>query len=200
MIALLLAACGAPEVTLAPVGPADLDVVAAAPSRPYRRMNLDQLSASIVRVSGRTWTEVGPDGEAVALFDQLSGSLGKPDYLSSTHEELAPGLLYQKFLDDAAKSVCAGWMADERVATRAERRLLAHAEPTDTLATAPDAVEQDLSGALLRFHGRVVPPGDPALGPWRRLFERGAALGGDPMDGWRLVCVGLFTHPDFYAW
>lgn len=169
-----------------------------APARPWRRMNVDQLAASMEAISGLEWTET-IDGEDVALFDRLAGSLGKPDYLSSTYEEKVPGLLFQKFLDDAAKDVCTHWVALEGSPAAGDRRLIVNASPTDTLATDPDAIEADLAAALLTFHGRDVAPGDAALTPWRSLFAAATEADGDPLDGWRVVCVGLFTHPDFYT-
>ena len=56
-----------------------------------------------------------------------------------------------------------------------------------------------MSALLLRFHGRAVPVGDPELEPWVGLFDDIYATTGQPELGWRTVCVGLFTHPDFYS-
>lgn len=198
MILLSLLACGGRDGSITPVGDVGIATLDA-PARPMRRMNIDQLAASMETVSGIAWTEE-QDGESVRLFDALSGSLGKPDYLSSTYEELSPGLLFQKFLDDASKSVCEAWADAERTGPSAERRLLVHVEPEDTTATNPSGVAENLSAALLRFHGRVLAPDDPALQPWQDLFDAGAAAQADPVDGWRLVCVGLYTHPDFYTY
>ncbi len=197
MIVAWLVAC-AQTGTVTPVAEVDVATLDA-PARPWRRMNIDQLAASMEAVSGLEWTET-VDGEEVRLFDKLSGSLGKPDYLSSTYEELTPGLLFQKFLDDASKDVCTRWIELEGSPATGDRRLIVNASPDDTLATNPDGIEADLSGALRSFHGRVVEPGDPALTPWRSLFAAGADASGDPLDGWRVVCVGLFTHPDFYTY
>ncbi|MFN7142769.1 MAG: hypothetical protein ACK4YP_03265 [Myxococcota bacterium] len=198
MIALFaLLGCGGATATIAPVGEVGV-ATEDAPARPFRRMNIDQLAASIEAVSGVAWTE-REDEEDVRLFDTLSGSLGKPDYLSSTHEELSPGLLFQKFLDDAAKDVCTTWAEAERSRPAAERTLLVHVEPDDTLAGNPDGVAANVAAALLRFHGHVVDPADAAVEPWSLLFARGAEATGDPVGGWKLVCVGLFTHPDFYT-
>jgi hypothetical protein len=198
VIIALLVGCRDVGTTVTPLANVDVATVDT-PSRPWRRMNLDQLATSMETVSGLAWTEV-EDGVTVRVFDELSGSLGKPDYLSSTYEERAPGLLFQKFLDDAAKGVCDEWMEMERVAPASERRFLLNVEPSDTFATNPDGIDRDLAGALLRFHGRVALPGDRVLDPWRTLFARGADAHGDPVDGWRLVCIALFTHPDFYTY
>jgi hypothetical protein len=179
---------------------AELDLAQATDSRPPRRMNIDQVKASMEAVTGGIgWTEQ-IDGEEVDLFERLAGSLGKPDYLASTVEDLDPGLLFQKFLDDAAKSVCTRLIEAEATRSDADRVFLVHAELDDTLATAPDAVRDNLAAAVLRFHGRHVDPGAPQLEPWLDLFDQATSITGDPADGWRLVCVGLFTHPDFYSY
>lgn len=190
---LLLLACGNEPATLTPVAETPL-AVEQSPGRSWRRMNIDQLRASMEQASGGIgWTEE-QDGEAVQLFDALSGSLGKPDYLSATEEELAPGLLFQKFLSDAADSICRELVAVDP--GRAEPTLFVYAGPEDT---DPAAIDANLRAALLRFHGRRLAEGDPALAGWHTLLERVYADSGDMSLAWRAVCVGLYTHPDFYS-
>lgn len=168
-----------------------------AATRPRRRMNLDQLAAAMRQVSGGIgWTEIR-SGREVDLFVELSATLGKPDYIQVTNEDLEPSALFQKFLDDAARSVCQG-MAER--ADEADAALLPHVDRRDTVASAPAAVDENLRALLRRFHGRAVAPGAPDLDQWRWLFESATFVTGDPLDGWRVVCVGLFTHPDFYTY
>lgn len=202
---LLLAGCGEPEratptpalETTAVEVPLASDAMA---GRSWRRMNIDQLKASIEAVTGGIgWTEV-QDGEEVDLFVALDGTMGKPDFLSATEEDLVPGLLFQKFLEDAATSACTRLMEVEPGRAAADRALLVAAELEDTPDTAPAAIEANLAAALLRFHGRAVSPGDPALAPWIRLVDGVYALDGDMSAAWRAVCVGLITHPDFYRY
>ena len=74
--------------------------------RPRRRMNIDQLRTAFEQVSGGiSWTERSGRNE-VNLFETLSSTLGKPDFAQTTDEELEPTILFQKFLGDAARSVC----------------------------------------------------------------------------------------------
>jgi hypothetical protein len=195
-IGVLSAACGSePKLDVHPSAAREVDAVPEALGRPHRRMNVDQLKAAMEQVSGGIgWTEV-VDGEAVDLFDQLSVTLGRPDYLASTHEELAPGLLFQKFLEDAARSICPKLVAQDPMRSTAERALFVHGGPQDLQS---DVVEANLSSALLRFHGRVVSPGEPALDPWVRLHGD-AVSRSSPELAWTVVCVALFTHPDFYS-
>lgn len=191
---LLLLACGDDPATLTPVVETPI-AVDQSPGRSWRRMNIDQLRASMEQASGGIgWTEE-QDGEAVQLFDALSGSLGKPDYLSATEEELAPGLLFQKFLSDAADSICRELVAVDP--GRAEPTFFVYASPEDTPPSA--GIDANLRAVVLRFHGRSLGEDDPALSPWSTLLERVYTDSGDMDLAWRAVCVGLYTHPDFYS-
>ena len=77
-----------------------------AEARARRRMNLDQLDAAFRRTSGGIgWTEMRGNRE-VNLLVELSATLGKPDYVQITTEDLDPSALFNKFLDDAARSIC----------------------------------------------------------------------------------------------
>ncbi|MCB9742650.1 MAG: hypothetical protein H6741_11715 [Alphaproteobacteria bacterium] len=165
--------------------------------RELRRMNIDQLAASIERLTGHGWTEQDESGASVDLFQSLSGSLGKPDYLDATEEDLVPGLLFQKFLDDAAKSACVQLVAEESAGGGGHLRVQAELDEDADSA----AVRADLARALLLFHGRQVSPDDDAaLGPWIWLMGQARAATGEPESAWRALCVGLLTHPDFYSY
>lgn len=201
-LSMLVAGCGStPEAR----APAEVEATTvgevALPSPPHvrgwRRMDITQLDASIRKVTGG----IGWDDDAGnPQFEALSRTLGVPDYLDSTIEDLTPSLLFQKFLDDAAHEVCDELLARERVSSPEGRVLLVGIEPTDTLETDRNGVEQALSRAVKRFHGRSVPPGDPELEPWTFLFESATVVTGDPEQAWHAVCVGLLTHPDFYTY
>jgi len=180
----------------------NVDLVAPQSSagRPWRRMNLDQLIASVDRVSGGVhWTEVDATGKSYDAFESLAGSLGRADYLNSTVEDLLPGLLFQKFLDDGASSVCKAWLARERATVPSERTFLVALGFADEPTQYPAQVETILRSALLRFHGRSVPAGDPRLDPWKELVTNLFEATHDVETTWQGVCVALFTHPDFYT-
>ena len=86
--------------------------------RPRRRMNIDQLRTAFEQVSGGiSWTERSGRNE-VNLFETLSSTLGKPDFAQTTDEELEPTILFQKFLGDAARSVCFKMLDADRMAMR----------------------------------------------------------------------------------
>ena len=187
-----------PDVEIAPTEEVEA-TPARSDGRQFRRMDLDQLEASITQVSGGVlWTEVDENGETFEVLDSLSGSLGKPDFLDSNTEDLDPGLLFLKFLDDAANAVCRAWVARE-YASPSGRLLVAQADFSDTPVSNPAAIEANIQALLLRFHGKPAEADDPRLGPWTALFRRVWQIRSDTRDAWRTVCVAMFTHPDFYT-
>jgi hypothetical protein len=194
-----LAACagvgGDEPVVITPTGPTD---VLPAASSARHRMDIDQLDASILAATGGlTWTDANGDDQ----FIELASTLGKPDYIENTVEDTTPSLLFQKFLDDAARNVCDALVDRDVGATVAEDRVLTRwVDPAATLSSAPDAVDEQMRYLLLRFLGQKVDPGATQLQPWLDLFDGTATSAGDPMAGWRTVCVGLITHPDFYSY
>ncbi len=191
---LVTAACGGEaKLTASSSPPTPVETVPDDLGRPYRRMNLDQLQAAMTQATGGIgWTEVR-DGQTIDLFEALSVTLGRPDYLSTTHEDLVPGLLFQKFLEDAARSVCPQWVAEEARRGPSERTLFVYGEPDD-----PSLLSAHLSAALLRVHGRSVSESSPELQAWTALYEE-AARRSSPETAWTAICVALFTHPDFYS-
>jgi hypothetical protein len=166
--------------------------------RSLRRMDIDQLDASLLALTGLSWTEV-VDDETVSLFEKLSGSLGKPDFKASTEEDLSPGLLFQKFLGDAAIAVC-GQLVEKERTPGGERHLLVSSTLADTPDDGADRLDADLRRALLVFHGRNVEAGSTELRRWRWLFDGTYADTGSTAAAWNVVCVALITHPAFYAY
>jgi len=168
--------------------------------RVRRRMDIDQLNASLRRVSGGIgWTE-GEGESEVDLFEELSDTLGRPDFIQITSEDLTPSLLFEKFLGDAARSVCQKLVARETGEDPGDQVLFVHVGPDDTLDTSAEAIDANLRHLLLRYHGQVVEEGDPGLEPWSWLFESTVHVSGSPTVAWQSVCVALITHPDFYSY
>lgn len=175
-------------------------VVPEAPVRARRRMDLDQLTASLRTVTGGIgWTETRGSTE-VDLFQDLSATLGKPDFIEITTEDLEPSALFLKFMDDAARSACAKVVTRETTGTDDTRALFIHIEPTQNPLRNTDATNRNLSALLLRYHGRKVAPDSPQLEHWRWLIASVMQVKNDPVEAWRAVCVGLLTHPDFYSY
>ncbi len=170
------------------------------PTRSRRRMDIDQLDTSIRSVTGGIgWTEMNGQTE-VNLFESLASTLGKPDYLEITDEDLEPTAMFQKFLDDASRSVCDKLMSAEQSRSTAERTFFLHAEATDSLAERPEQVKANLQYLLLRFHGKKVAVDGPQMEPWTWLVQSAEHVGAEAPEVWRTVCVGLLIHPDFYTY
>ena len=189
------------------------------PWRSRRRMDVDQLDRSIRAVTGGMgWERYRGEGnEPERYFTTFDDTLGVPDYINSTAEDLTVSLLFSKFLDDAARSVCQR-LADREAGDGPERE----GAPQGTFdpirfepvggeeRPTPSAAEIDeaLSRVLLRFHSRRLDPaadGDQ-LQPWRDLVTQteAAAVAAEPQlpykRTWEGVCVALMTHPDFYTY
>lgn len=188
------------EVEVSNERPVDLVPAPEAPApktRSRRRMDLDQLDRAIRQVTGGiAWMDGNTD-----MLESLSATLGKPDFIERTNEDLTPSAMFQKFLGDAARSVCAALMVEDPLRAPAERTFFVAAEPDDTFAGAPERVIENLAVLLLSFHGVAVEPGAPELERWRWLFESAEHVsGGDPSLAWNTTCVALITHPGFYTY
>lgn len=168
--------------------------------RSRKRMELEQLSKSLKQVTdGIGWTEMRGNTE-VDLFDDLGSTLGRADYIQITQEDLEPSAMFQKFLNDAARSVCARLLDREMRAPLGQRILIVQSSPSDKIETRPERINADLQAAILRFHGRSLASDAPELESWRWLFRSAEHVSGDPVEAWRAVCIGLITHPDFYTY
>ncbi len=203
---LLAAACGVPD----PNGPDPLlpgkgdegPQVKPQPvlQRERRRMDVDQLDAALASVTGGLHWMKGSTNQLVAL----SETLGKPDYIEVTQEDMGTTSLFLKFLDDGARSICADLITAE--GSRTERAFVTPASFDD--APGSVAVNATLERAVLRFHGRKV---DAAgLTAWSGLFSglvaadtaaRPAASATDHHKAaWNGVCIALITHAEFYTY
>jgi hypothetical protein len=174
-------------------------VIPVDPTRPHRRMDIDQLDASLRRATGGLgWTRV-TNGVEENLFTTLASTLGKPDFINTTQEDLAPSALFQKFLGEAARSICRR-LADEESRDLRAPILFAKVTPTDTWDAAPTKVDANLVSLLRRFHASDLTPDAPGFDRWRWLFRSALHTSGDPVVAWRAVCIGLITHPDFWTY
>ena len=185
---------------LDPIGQGDLVPDPPGPDegiRNRRRMDLDQLQSAIESVTGGIfWGATTGDRK----FDDLAQTLGKPDYLDITTEDLSPSMLFQKFLGDAARDVCEQ-LVDREVSSNPEDRvLIVEVALDDTVETNPSGVEANLIYLLTRFHSTQLESGSPELNPWSWLFESSVQVTDDPVAAWRTVCVGLIIHPNFYSY
>ena len=178
-------------------------------NRTRRRMNLDQLNLAIRQVTGGLWWSEVRNNQEEDLFVTLSDTLGKPDYVQSTTEDLTPSALFLKFLDDAARQVCdkritldLEAMNDPRIESAPDSiKLWGGLSLETSMQEDSQAVEAQIRALVLRFHSHQLPDGDSArLAYWRWLFETATFVDGQPLSGWRALCVALINHPDFYSY
>lgn len=172
-------------------------------SRKPRRMSVDQMLASVYAAASDdgsiTWSQDK---------DSIKKTLGKPDYIAVTEEDLEPTTLYMKFVDDLAREVCNKMVAKPVT----DQVLMKEATKLDTLSNNPAAVKANLRRLHLRFFGRVVAESDEAsLAPLLGVFDQvvkqlqtdsvGPLGGSTPAtEGWRAVCQAAFTSPEFHLY
>lgn len=188
---------GTPAVAVPPEAP---------PHRARRRMDIDQLSRAIVQATGGIgWTRTS-GGQEIDRFEEFAATLGRPDYVEVTQEDLTPSALFQKFLSDAARDVCDKLLERElNPDTVVERVFFTHLQvESDGSLSGDDAdITANLAALRLRFHGVAAAPDDPEsaeLAQLRWLYDSAMHVAGDAAVAWRTVCVGLITHPDFYSY
>ena len=150
-----------------------------------KRLNVDQLGQAILRVSdGLKWRQGNDDD----LLNTLALTLGKPDYLEVTRENLETSVLFMKFLEDAAGSVCRQ-MIDRDLA-----------ENTQILIPNGDEIPPHIAGLLAHFHSRSLSVEHPDIKQWVWLYESAITMTDDIGSVWHTVCVALMRHPDFYTY
>ncbi len=170
------------------------------PGRHVHRMTIAQLARSIpVITGGIEWTEDFGQGP-IDMLKVLYYTLGGPDFLLVTEENLDPSLIIAKFVQDAANRICTKWVERDRALPAAERTLTVHAE-WDSLH--PDDVATSLRALQLRVFARKIDTDDPedaaAISALSQLFfaaAGGAPAGDETDDGWLAVCLGLMTSPE----
>lgn len=180
-------------------------------SADVQRVSLHQLERSISAVLGNdangnpiTWMLGNANG-----FSRYGPTLGVADFINTTEENLEPSALYLKFAGDMARDVCNRALAADAQRTVATERVITRfAAPTDTVQSAPAAVDENLRYLKLRFHGVHVDGDGAKLAPLKTLFatavEKAAGTGtptaAHVRTGWHAVCVALITDPEFHLY
>jgi hypothetical protein len=182
-------------------GNVDLNPDPAASSRELRRLTIDQLQASISRVTGGLSWRNGNTDE----FERLKTTLGVPNYLDTTNEDLDASLVFQKFLGDGVRAVCTEAIANDTLMEREDRVMVRFVEMSQDWESADDegkaAIDENLRYMKLRITGRYVAPDDEVgVARLRWLFRSVARATGETDRAWRAVCVGLMSSPEFYLY
>ncbi len=165
------------------------------PTRQRKRMNIGQLEAALVKASGGIGWVIGGKNQ----FQVLALTLGKPDFVDMTQEDLTPSTLFQKFLGDAAASVCNKLVAADAKAAPDQRVFFVKAEPTASPTKDGAAIAANLAYLVKRWHGRTVAATSPEIAQWQFLLTSVQKVS-TPAEGWQAVCVALATHPNFFTY
>ncbi|MSQ84926.1 MAG: hypothetical protein EXR77_18975 [Myxococcales bacterium] len=180
-------------------------------SRSPRRLNADQLAASLPVVAGNdskqqaiTWT-VKVGGKDVPAINEggVGTTLGRPDYYQNTQESDDASPLYLKFVDDMARDVCAKMVAADLVQKNPMTRNLVRFSEF-SVWNDKTAVARNLRYLTLRFLGRKVADTDVAsIANLQDLYEKIAAAQAKDADrgkaAWQAVCVALLISPEFHV-
>ncbi len=165
-------------------------------ARAAGRMTIEQLARSIPIVTGGLrWTEDFGNGPT-DMLEVLAPTLGQPDYIRITSENLEPTLIIAKFVQDAAYRICGRWVDRDRNAPLAERTLVRHENWTSLGEVDAKA---NLRMLNLRFYARTI-GNDAELTDLYDLFVNAsstAPAGRGAQDGWTAVCIAMMTDPEF---
>jgi hypothetical protein len=182
----------------------DLGVVESGMERRAGRMRIEQIKRSIeVVTGGLTWEEDFGNGPT-RMLDALGPTMGEPDYLLVTEENMEPSLIVAKFMQDASHRICTKWVAAEVERPAAERTLVRHAGAFDSRDAAD--VKSALRTLNLRFFAHYLPEDgskDAEMAPLVELFDTAANTsvpGREARDGWLAVCIALMTDPEMVVY
>ncbi|MEL6345098.1 MAG: hypothetical protein AAFV53_18460 [Myxococcota bacterium] len=163
--------------------PDDID-----PARDAHRMSIAQIQASMEQVSGGiSWQR----NATSTYWETYASSLGVPDYQERLQEDRSPGVLFQKFLDDAANYTCAEWV-DEATPGFFEDATVDETEPA--------LIRANIDHLRRRIQGHPSEPEAAIIDAYQTIYDRVVLRTDDRKAAWTTVCVALFTHPDFYAY
>jgi hypothetical protein len=203
-----------PNENILPIG--HPPIVLPPESRETKRMTISMLEGSLPVVASWneespndapiTWTVLNKGKDYPALGDLALGkTLGKPDYVQITSESAVAGTLYVKFMEDMARNVCTKMAEVDMVEPDAEKRNLIRFASLDSIDDGA-AINANLRYLKLRFWGEYIDSDDDeAVAELKQLFDASAkgqqgALTQKVEEGWRAVCVGLLSAPDFHIY
>ncbi|MEC7987802.1 MAG: hypothetical protein VX278_21720 [Myxococcota bacterium] len=179
-----------PEINSEGVGEGGIFTEEEEAYRNKKRMGVAQVKASMERISGIEWKVANTD-----MWDKYGSTLGVPDYQQVVTEDLSPSIMFQKFLDDAAIHTCKNWIENEY--SGEQRLFFSEIEPGEL-----DAVKTRSNIAALRqqIHGVAIDENEEIVNSLVDLHALVIQRTSDPKSAWKTVCVGLFTHPEFFIY
>ena len=176
-----------PSVSAPQVGDAPTLPEAEDPGRLKKRMTVAQARDSMERIAGGVVWGGGDESD----WDAYAATLGVADYQLRTTSDRSPSVLFQKFLADAAVHTCGEWMAAP------DSSFFAIDDPG---STAQDQVRANVAALRWRIQGRPMDEQVPAMDDYVELFATVYRRSGSTTEAWQVVCVAMFTHPDFFIY
>ena len=171
------------EVVDEEVGQEDLEVTALVSGRVMKRMTVAQIRDSMEQITGTRW------GGNTSKWDTYSDSLGVPDFQQRMEPDLSPSVIFQKFLNDAAAESCFEWMQDNITMFS-----------VDPLSQSLEDIRGNIDFLRWQIQGHPRGENPPIMNDYLALYQSVYSRTGDPMDAWNTICVGMFTHPDFWMY
>lgn len=162
--------------------------------RAPRRITVAQLDASIQMAVGREWD----------ALDDLAPSLGRADYATVVSENIEPNLVFAKFLEDGARTVCMAQAKAELPLADPSARVLSRTLPgtVGNLKQLSDAQVRELLVYLsTRFWG--APLEGEELTKWSGFFTTAAARAetlNKRDQAFSAVCIALLTDTRFLTY
>ncbi|ATB30983.1 hypothetical protein [Melittangium boletus] len=163
--------------------------------RSARRLTVAQLGTSIETAVGLPWKDL----------DARAASLGRADYALINAESTEPNLVFAKFLEEGARTVCLQRARDEKAMLEAKSRTLGRTLPdgkiTDLTKLEATQVREMLVYLSTRFWG--APLRGEELTQWEGFFTKAAARSkttNKPEEAIAVVCIALMTDSRFLTY
>ena len=155
------------------------------------RMTIDQVRTSMEQLTGGVqWKSGNTD-----LWSRYATTLGVPDHMEIISEDLTASVIFQKFLNDAATYSCEQWIDDDLTALNKRFFVSVDAEQLEE-----NAIRQNIVHLRYLIHGQANVTHDEIIDSYYRLFHLVLQRTDDSIAAWNTVCVGFFTHPDFFTY
>ena len=154
-------------------------------------MRIEHVKDSMILISGGiAWEE-----ENLDKWEEYSATLGVPDYQFRVREDRSVSVMFQKFLEDASAHTCTEWIQQEAEGT--QRLFFSEIEPGELDA---NKIRLNMVALRRRIHGRDASSQDPIINSLIDLHYTVVQRTNSVNQAWITVCVGLFTHPDFFIY
>jgi hypothetical protein len=153
-----------------------------------RRLSVNHLRVSIPKLfDGLTWED---PVERTSYFSSLAQTLGEPDYMAITQENLDASPLFAKFMEDMASHMCIKAVNRDQAGVTPCIIQCNDAEP-----------DNNLRRLRLKFHGIYTPETESdSIENYEQFFNDIVAAGENNGTAWTAVCIAMLTAPEFMTY